>query len=102
MNNPEILDELISKYRSAFPEIRQFRHFSELISALNISEKRSIAHLNSIMSDHVNQSNINRFLASKFDKEAIFRRNIDLINSIENDGVLAIDDTIVEKTCKHI
>ena len=102
VNNPEILDELISKYRSAFPEIRQFRHFSELISALNISEKRSIAHLNSIMSDHVNQSNINRFLASKFDKEAIFRRNIDLINSIENDGVLAIDDTIVEKTGRHI
>ena len=23
VNNPEILDELISKYRSAFPEIRQ-------------------------------------------------------------------------------
>ena len=40
---------------------------------------------------------IHSFLASKFDKEAIFRRNIDLINSIENDGVLAIDDTIVEK-----
>ena len=102
VNNPEILDELLGNYRSAFPEIRQFRHFSELISALNISEKRSVAHLNSIVSDHVNQSNMNRFLESKFDRELIFRRNIDLINSIEKDGVLAIDDTIVEKTGKHI
>ena len=102
VNNPEILDELLGNYRSAFHEIRQFRHFSELISALNISEKRSVAHLNSIVSDHVNQSNMNRFLESKFDRELIFRRNIDLINSIEKDGVLAIDDTIVEKTGKHI
>jgi|YelNatPaOPRAMG01_1025707.scaffolds.fasta_scaffold50354_3 hypothetical protein len=102
VKNPEILDELLINYRSAFPEIRQFRHFSELISALNNSEKRSVAHLNSIISDHVNQSNMNRFLVSKFDKEAIFRKTIDLINSVEKDGVLAIDDTIVEKTGKHI
>ena len=102
VKNPEILDELLINYRSAFPEIRQFRHFSELISALNNSEKRSVAHLNSIVSDHVNQSNMNRFLVSKFDKEAIFRKTIDLINSVEKDGVLAIDDTIVEKTGKHI
>ena len=55
VNNREILDELLINYRSAFPEIRRFRHFSELISVLNNSEKRSVAHLNSIISDHANQ-----------------------------------------------
>ena len=78
VNNPEILDELLGNYRSAFPEIRQFRHFSELISALNISEKRSVAHLNSIVSDHVNQSNMNRFLSSGIDEDLIFQGNVNL------------------------
>ncbi len=72
VNNREILDELLINYRSAFPEIRRFRHFSELISVLNNSEKRSVAHLNSIISDHANQSNMNRFLSSKIDEDLIF------------------------------
>ncbi|EQD26644.1 hypothetical protein B2A_15555, partial [mine drainage metagenome] len=52
--------------------------------------------------DHVNQSNMNRFLSSRIDEDLIFQKNIDLINTIEKDGILAIDDTIVKKTGKNI
>lgn len=87
VNNREILDELLINYRSAFPEIRRFRHFSELISVLNNSEKRSVAHLNSIISDHANQSNMNRFLSSKIDEDLIFHWNVNPINTMGEERI---------------
>jgi hypothetical protein len=45
---------------------------------------------------------MNRFLSSRIDDGLIFQKNIDHINAIEKDGTFAIDDTIVEKTGKHI
>ncbi|MHB1469997.1 MAG: transposase [Thermoplasmataceae archaeon] len=101
-SSPQIVSELLEKYRDAFPDIRLFRHFEEIVNAMQISDKRSIAHLNSLSLDHVNQSNMNRFLSSGIDEELIFQGNVNLINTIEKDGILAIDDTIVEKTGKNI
>ncbi|EQD75211.1 transposase, IS4 family protein, partial [mine drainage metagenome] len=40
--------------------------------------------------------------SSRIDEDLIFQKNIDLINTIEKDGILAIDDTIVKKTGKNI
>ena len=101
-SQPKILSELMDRYRGAFPDVRLFRHYTELVSAMQMSDKRSVAYLNSLSMEHVNQSNMSRFLASKIDADLIFRTNIQLINSLEKDGVLAIDDTIVEKSGKKI
>ena len=101
-SSPQIISELLEKYRAAFPEIRLFRHFEEIVNAMHVSDKRSIAYLNSLSVDHVNQSNMNRFLSSRIDENRIFQENINLINTIEEDGILAIDDTIVEKTGRNI
>lgn len=101
-SSPQIISELLEKYRAAFPEIRLFRHFEEIVNAMHVSDKRSIAYLNSLSVDHVNQSNMNRFLSSRIDENRIFQENINLINTIEKDGILAIDDTIVEKTGRNI
>ena len=99
---PAIINELIANYGHAFPEIRQFRHFSEYMAAMNVSDKKSIAHLNSLIPDHANQSSMNRFLSSKMDTNMIFNTTAKLINPIEKDGILAIDGTIVEKAGKYI
>ena len=101
-SSPQIISELLEKYRAAFLEIRLFRHFEEIVNAMHVSDKRSIAYLNSLSVDHVNQSNMNRFLSSRIDENRIFQENINLINTIEEDGILAIDDTIVEKTGRNI
>ncbi len=45
---------------------------------------------------------MNRFLSSRIDEDLIFQENVNLINTTEKDGILAIDDTIVEKTGKNI
>ncbi len=99
---PEIMSEITGTFRSCFGEIRQFRHFNEMITALDTTERRSIAHLNSTIFDHVNQSNMNRFLSSRVDTGMMFMKTVNLINKVEKDGILAIDDTIVEKTGKNI
>ena len=95
---PGILDEPTGKFRMCFGEIRQFNHFREMVCALDTTGRRSIAHLNSTIVNHVNQSSMNRFLSSHVDTDQMFRKTVELINSIEDDGILAIDDTIVQKT----
>ncbi len=102
MELPEPFNELTDKYRDCFGEIRQLKHFKELTIATSLSEKKSIAYLNSGIFQHVNQSNMNRFLSSKINTDLMFKHNIDIINSIEDDGILAIDDTILGKTGKKI
>ncbi len=98
----DIIDELTDNYRSCFGEVRQFRHFKEIITALNTTNKRSIAHLNSVILYHVNQSNLNRFLSSRIDTDLMFIKTVEQINNIEDNGILVIDDTIVEKSGKNI
>ncbi len=75
---PYIINELADNYRSCFGEVRQFRHFKEIISALNTTNKRSIAHLNSLILilDHVNQSNLNRFLSSLIKTDLMFTKTV--------------------------
>ncbi len=61
-SSPEIIGEITGKFRSCFDDVRQFRHFHEIVTALDTTERRSIAHLNSTIFDHVNQSNTNIFV----------------------------------------
>ena len=101
-SSPGILNELTDPFRSCFGEIRQFRHFGDLISSFQTSQRRSVAHLNSTIIGHVNQSSMNRFLSSNIDTGLIFMKTVETINSVEDDGILAIDDTISEETGKNI
>jgi len=101
-STPGILEELMESYRPCFNDRRQFKHFEELISAFNTSDRKSIAHLNSTIINHTNQSSMNRFLSSGINMNLMFSRTIEKINTIEDNGILAIDDTIVEKTGKNI
>ena len=101
-STPEMLEELMESYRPCFNDVRQFKHFEELISAFNTSDKKSIAHLNSTIVNHANQSSMNRFLSSGIDMNLMFSKTIGKINTIEDNKTRAIDDTIVEKTGKNI
>lgn len=101
-SSPGIISELTGTFRSCFGEIRQFRHFEELVSSFQTSQRRSVAHLNSTIIAHVNQSSMNRFLSSRIDTDLMFMKTVENINSVENDGILAIDDTIAEKSGKNI
>ncbi|BAB60042.1 TVG0921852 [Thermoplasma volcanium GSS1] len=60
-----------------------------------------MAHLNSTIIAHANQSSMNRFLSSNIDTDLMFMKTLENINSVEDDGILAIDD-IIKKTGKNI
>ena len=97
---PDILTDLLMEFRTLFDR-RQFRQFSRYISSSWVSPTRSAAHLNGIFLEHTNQSNLNRFLRN-IPVQEIFRKSVSLINRYSSDSVLAIDDTILERSGKHI
>lgn len=76
--------------------------FRNLANAMIISNSRSIVHLNGINIDHTNQSNLNRFIKSKYDEKGMFKKMCEIVNSVEEDTVLVIDDTIIERSGRKI
>jgi hypothetical protein len=96
----DILADLLMEFRTLFDR-RRFRQFSRYISSSWVSPTRSAAHLNGIFLEHTNQSNLNRFLRD-IPIQGIFRKSVSLINHYSSDSVLAIDDTNLERSGKHI
>ena len=97
---PDILADLPSEFRPIFDR-RQYRQFCRYITASWASSTRSVAHLNGISVEHTNQSNMNRFLRNVNTLD-IFRRSVDLINRYCSDPVLVLDDTVLQRSGKHI
>ncbi len=92
---PDMLNELINNFRYCFRDIRQFKHFQEIISTLDTTDKRSIAHMNSTVIGHTNQSSMNRFLSSKINTNLMFKKTVEMINNIEKYGILYILDPLL-------
>ena len=97
---PDVLADLLSEFRSLFDR-RQFRQFSRYITSSWVSPTRSVAHLNGIHVEHTNQSNLNRFLRN-INTLDIFRKSVDLINRHCTDPILILDDTVLQRSGKHI
>lgn len=60
-----------------------------------------MAHLNGISVEHTNQINLNRFLRN-IDTLDIFRKSMELINRFCTDPVLVLDDTVLQRSSRHI
>ena len=54
MEIPDSIRKLAANYGPIFADVRQFGHFSEVVTEMNISDKISVAHLNSLISNHMN------------------------------------------------
>ena len=75
--------------------------FSRYISSSWMSSTRSVAHLNGIFMKHTNQSNLNRFVRNIPVIETS-RKSVSLINRCSSDPIMIIDDTIPERSGRHI
>ena len=62
-------------YMLCFKEIRQFKHFEELIPAFQELDKKRIAHLNSTIVNHTNQSSMDSSLSSEINIDLIVLQN---------------------------
>lgn len=97
---PDVLDEYLTQFRPLFNR-RQYRQFCRYVTASMVTPTRSVAHMNGVMVEHTNQSNLNRFL-STIDTMDMFRKSVSLINSNSSDPILVLDDTVLQRSGKHI
>jgi hypothetical protein len=83
----------VQEFRPMFIR-RHYRQFCRYITASWTSPTRSVAHLNGISVEHTNQSNLNTL--------DIFHKSVELINRHCTDPVLVLDDTVLQRSGKHI
>ena len=103
LNFPKYVEELSEPFHSLFKQKRQLLQFKRLITGFGIAEKHTIAHMNGLFTNHTNQSNLNRFITnSDWDQSEMNRIKMSMINKIEKDGIVILDDYIVEKSGKEI
>jgi len=100
---PAYIEELAKNFDCLFKQNRQTQQFKRLLTGFGIADKHTIAHMNGLFISHTNQSNLNRFITeSDWDPIEMNRIKIDMINDIENGGVVVLDDYITEKYGKDI
>ncbi len=70
---PDTFNSLINEFKPYFKSYRGFNQFKNLANAMVVSNSRSVAHLNGININHTNQSNMNRFIISKYNENGMFK-----------------------------
>jgi len=99
-NNIEQFSDLLSK--------PQLTHFGEYLTGLMVCEKANIKQINNRFIAHRDYSNKDRFMTeSDWPIAQVNQRRLELIKNKVNPlnpskGYLVIDDTLLEKTGKHI
>ena len=100
---PSYISEMCGDFECMFQQERQFLQFKRLMTGFVLPEKHTIANMNGFFVNHTNQSNLNRFVThASWDALKMNQKKIDMINSVEDDGIVVLDDYIVEKTGKKI
>ena len=98
------LAELLGEYRSFFSK-PQFRHFQNMVAGLMLNGRgeKNIMDIATNALDGRSQSSVNRFLRSrKWSPEAVDRHRLERHARGREGGVLALDDTLIEKSGREM
>jgi len=103
-----VMEELLKQFKPCFTK-PQFRNFSTYILGLVASEgKKNIDTINRSFMDSRDQSTLNRFLTAspwsiqRLESKRLTLARQSLLPTEGSSGTLIIDDTINEKTGKHM
>lgn len=103
LNFPTYVEELSTEFIEQFNQDRQMTQFKRLMTGFVMGEKHTIAHMNGLFIYHTNQSNLNRFVTkSKWKPMKMNQIKFKMINKIEGNGLVILDDYIVEKYGKKM
>lgn len=95
---PRYIEELSQDFDHLFQQERQRTHFKQLMTGYVLAERKTITHMNGLFTVHTDQSNLNRFVThSEWDQMKMNKVKIDMINQVEHEGIVVLDDMIVEK-----
>jgi len=100
---PSYVEEMSTEFTHLFDQQRQFTHFKELMTGFVSAEKKTMAHMNGVFTVHSDQSNLNRFITqSTWNEYEMNKVKVNMINQVESEGVVVLDDYILEKCGKKI
>lgn len=102
--NPTALLPSIKRFDGVFSKPQRF-HFQRYIVGLSVAEKgrKTINSMNKIFFNHKDQSSFNRFLTkSDWDYKKMNRRRLRIFTRRRKGGILALDDSVIEKTGDRI
>jgi len=92
-----------AEFTHLFDQERQLIHFKQFMTGYVSAEKKTIAHMNGLFTLHSDQSNLNRFIThATWNEYEMNQVKINMINQVESEGVVVLDDYIIEKCGKEI
>ena len=95
---PCFIEELAEYYREIFNQKRTFNQFKRMLTGFLFSYKSTITEINGSFIEHTDQSNLNRFVNSNLWSEyKLDKTRMGMINRADENGVVILDDYIVEK-----
>ena len=95
---PSYVEEMSNEFTHLFDQKRQFIHFKQLMTGFVSAEKKTMAHMNGLCTYHSDQSNLNRFIThATWNEYEMNKVKVNLINQVESEGVVVLDDYIIEK-----
>jgi len=100
---PTYIDEISTEFTHLFDQKRQLIHFKQLMTGFVSAEKKTMAHMNGLFTFHSDQSNLNRFVTqATWSEYEMNKVKINLINQVESEGIVVLDDYVVEKSGREI
>lgn len=98
---PGFINDIAEEFIPVFQQKRIFEQFKRVTTGMIVGENCTIAHINGLFIEHTNQSNLNRFVNnSRWSEYHLNKIRIRMINKVETNGVVILDDYMVEK-CGH-
>lgn len=103
---PSVVSSALPAFATVFNR-PQLRNFGVYLTGLMVSPNRTVSYMNDLFFAHRDQSALNHFITdSGWDDKELDKKRYQLIleglSREEGDGVLAIDDTLMHKTGKHM
>jgi DDE superfamily endonuclease len=101
---PKVVQDALSHYGDLFRNECQRRHFAEYLTGLFVAERKTVLGIHGEFAQTTDQSCLNRFLTdAAWDVQALNQRRLDELQKdpatrYSDQGVIAIDNTLVDRT----
>ena len=99
---PQVVREAMDEFHDLFSCEPQRQHFAEYLTGLMVAANKTVTGINSEFVETTDQSCLNRFLMEvAWDEEALNERRLELLQRdpttrYSNQGVIALDDTLID------
>src|SRR5215470_12457194 len=105
---PTVVQDLMVQYADLFANAPERQHFAEYLTGLFIAERKTVSSINREFAVTTDQSCLNRWITEvQWDERALNQRRLDLLQGgsstrYTKNGVIAIDNTLIDNDCKLI